>query len=179
MIKVVTAGFVFVVLSGLLSGCGTAPLVKGVEAFHDGDLAVAEAHWQPLAEDGNVHAQHNLGVLYKAEGDLQTAAFWWAQAIAGQFVPSMLELGVLNLVEGERDEAAAIFRRAARWGNADAIAALEALEKPVPRADLFLAEMRRLESSQARMAWRSDRRRSAEEQQEFVDYAAVLAANDD
>ncbi len=179
MIRVVTAGFVFVVVSGLLSGCGTAPLVKGVDAFHDGDLAAAEAYWQPLAEDGNVHAQHNLGVLYKAGGDLQTAAFWWAQAVDGQFVPSMLELGALKLIDGKDDAAEALYRRAARWGNADAIAALEALEKPVPRADLFLAEMRRLEVRQARMAWRSDRRRSAEEQQELVDYAAVLAANDD
>tara|TARA_Y100001933_G_C18939519_1_gene538926 strand:+ start:554 stop:673 length:120 start_codon:yes stop_codon:yes gene_type:complete len=39
--------------------------------------------------------------------------------------------------------------------------------------------MKRLELEQARMAWRNDRPRSAEEQQELVDYATVLAANDD
>lgn len=179
MIKALRAGFALVFLVGLLAGCGTAPLLKGNEAFRAGDFKAAEAQWKPMAEAGNFHAQHNLGVLYKTVGDSEIAAFWWQRAVASDFVPSMLELGTMKLADGEREAAAALFRRAARWGNADAIAALEALDKSVPRADLFFAEMRRLELQQVRAAWRSDRRRSAEEQQDAVDYAATLAANDD
>lgn len=179
MIKALSAGFALVVLSGLLAGCGTLPLLKGNEAFHEGEFAVAEAQWKPLAETGDFHAQHNLGVLYKILDDSESAAFWWQQAAEQDFVPSMLELAALNLAEGEREAAAALFRRAGRWGNAEAIASLEALNRPVPRADLLFAEIRRLELQQGRMTSRNDRRRAAEEQQEVIDHAAALAANDD
>lgn len=179
MIKALSAGFALVVLSGLLAGCGTLPLLKGNEAFHEGEFAVAEAQWKPLAETGDFHAQHNLGVLYKILDDSESAAFWWQRAAEQDFVPSMLELAALKLAEGEHEAAVALFWRAARWGNADAVASLEALNRPVPRADLFFAEMRRLQLREAGMAWRNDRRRSAEEQQEVIDHAAALAANDD
>lgn len=179
MIRTLRAGFALVFLGGLLAGCGTAPLLKGNEAFQAGELTAAEEQWKPLAEAGNFHAQHNLGVLYKTVGDSETAALWWRQAVLQDFVPSMLRLASLNLAEGKSDQALALFHRAARWGNVDAIAALQALEMPVPRADLLLAQFERLELQQTRMARPIDRRRSAERQQELVDYAAVLAANDD
>tara|TARA_Y100001933_G_C18939519_1_gene538925 strand:+ start:438 stop:557 length:120 start_codon:yes stop_codon:yes gene_type:complete len=35
MIKKLRAGFALVFLGGLLAGCGTAPLLKGNEAFHE------------------------------------------------------------------------------------------------------------------------------------------------
>lgn len=178
MIKTLRAGFALVFLVGLLSGCGTAPLLKGNEAFHDGEFEAAEARWKPLAEAGNFHAQHNLGVLNKTLGDSEAAALWWQRAAARDFVPSMLELGALKLAAGQAKAAEAFYRRAARWGNPDAIATLESLGKPVPHADLFFAHMRRLELQQARMAWRGDRRRSAQKQQEAIDYAAVIDDND-
>jgi TPR repeat protein len=179
MIKVVTAGFVLVVISGLLSGCGTAPLVVGVDAFHDGDFAAAQAQWQPLAEDGNVHAQHNLGVLYKAEGDLQTAAFWWEQAVAGQFVPSMLELGALKLISGKDDAAEALYRRAARWGSKDAVAVLEAWQRPVPHADLFFARHQAFRYQQGRIASYIDQPDPNEYLNRVLDYNAAVSENDD
>jgi len=178
MIKTVTAVFAFVVISGLLSGCGTAPLVKGVEAFHDGDLATAEARWQPLAEDGNFHAQHNLGVLYKSEGDLQTAAAWWQQAAAREFVPSMLQLGALKLAEGKAGEAEALYRRAARWGSDDAVAVLEAWGKPVPRADLLFASHQAFRLQQSRIASQIDQPDPNEYINRVLDYNAAMAEND-
>jgi len=178
MIKAVSAGFAYVVISGLLSGCGTAPLVKGNDAFHGGDLAAAEAQWTPLAEDGNFHAQHNLGVLYKAEGDFETAAFWWEQSAAREFVPSLLELGALRLIAGNDDAAEALYRRAARWGSKDAIAVLEAWNKPVPHADLFFARQKRFEYQQTRLAWQLSRPGPNEYINRVLDYQAALAEKD-
>lgn len=179
MIRAVTAGFAFVVISGLLSGCGTAPLVKGVDAFHDGDLSAAEEQWKPLAERGNVHAQHNLGVLYKAEGDLHTAALWWEQAVAQEFVPSMLTLGALKLAAGKTTEAESLYRRAARWGSDDAVEVLEAWRKPVPRPDLRMARMRLIEFQQTRIARQIDRRNPNEHINRVLDYYAAMDENED
>ncbi|HMB37842.1 MAG TPA: hypothetical protein VKO85_02105 [Wenzhouxiangellaceae bacterium] len=179
MIRAVTAGFALVFISGFLSGCGTAPLVKGVEAFHDGDLSAAEAQWKPLAEDGNVHAQHNLGVLHKAEGDLQTAARWWERAVAREFVPSMLELGALKLAVAETIEAESLYRRAARWGSDDAVAVLEAWQKPVPRPDLQMARTRSIEFQQRRIARQLDRRKPNEHINRVLDYYAAMDENED
>lgn len=178
MIKTVRAGFALVFLGGLLAGCGTSPLTEGNEAFHEGEFAIAEARWKPLAEDGNFHAQHNLGILHKTLGDSASAAFWWEQAVAQDFVPSMLELGALKLASGEPDEAEALYSRAARWGSADAFAALEALEKPVPHADLFFAQMHRFEIQQTRMASSLDREDSNEYMNRILDYYAAKAEDD-
>lgn len=180
MIKIVKAGFgfVLVLLGGLVAGCGTSPLLEGNEAFHEGEFAVAEARWMPMAEAGNSHAQHNLGILNKTLGDLDTAAYWWEQAAARDFVPSMVELGALRLAAGDEGEAEALYRRAARWGSADAIAVLEAREVPVPYADLLFARMQRLQIYQTRLAWSRDRGNSAADLQEAVDQAAVVAEND-
>lgn len=48
----------------LTAGTARADFEAGVEAYRRGDFAAAAAEWQPLADAGNVDAQHNLGVLY-------------------------------------------------------------------------------------------------------------------
>ena len=37
---------------------------EGSEAAAKGDYAQAYRHWKPLAEQGNVFTQYNLGLLY-------------------------------------------------------------------------------------------------------------------
>ena len=37
---------------------------KGFAAYEAGDFATALQEWTPLAEQGNVSAQYNLGTLY-------------------------------------------------------------------------------------------------------------------
>ncbi len=39
---------------------------KGLAAARAGDFAVAVAEWRPLANDGHVEAQFNLGAIYEA-----------------------------------------------------------------------------------------------------------------
>ncbi len=60
--------------------CWGADFQKGVDAFNRGDYATALKEWTPLAEQGNVLAQFNLGWMY-ANGrgvpqDYQTAVKW-------------------------------------------------------------------------------------------------------
>lgn len=146
-----------VLVGGLLAGCGKSPLLKGNEAFLDGDYAAAEAQWRSLADGGHVHAQHNLGVLEAHLGNVEAAESWWLRAVARDFVPSMLELGELRLAAGDVDGAEALYRRAARWGNSEGAAVLEALGKPIPREDLSLARLRHLDARQDRIARELDR----------------------
>jgi len=169
------AGLLSVLLGSLLAGCGTSPLLQGNEAFYSGDYAAAEARWTSLAESGNVGAQHNLGVLNKHLGNSTAAAFWWEQAVAREFVPSMLELGALKLAAGQPYDAEALYRRAARWGNPDAAAVLDAWDKPVPHADLLLARMRLIEERQNRIARQLDRPHPNESLNRILDYQAAMA----
>lgn len=171
-------GMTTILLGSLLAGCGTAPLLKGNDAFHRGDYAAAEARWKPLAEAGNFHAQHNLAVLNKTRGDAAAAAFWWEQAVAWEFVPSMLELGALKLATGDPDAAEALYRRAARWGDKDAVAVLEAWAKPVPHADLLLAQMRLLEFRRNQVSRQLDRPGPNEFLNRKLDYYAAISEND-
>ncbi len=64
---------------------------KGVEAVQRGDYATALREWRPLAEQGDVKAQHNLGHMY------------------------YLGVGVPQ----DFAEAMKLFRKAADQGNAD------------------------------------------------------------
>lgn len=135
----------------LLAACGKSSLIKGNEAFQNGNYALAESQWRQLAEAGDVDAQHNLGVLELHRGDTAAAARWWEQAVDEEFVPSMLALARLELILGRRDVAVSHYVHAARWGNDRAASALEALVEPVPSADLRMAHMKRLEYQQERI----------------------------
>ena len=45
-----------------------ADFVKGLAAYESGDYATALLEWTPLAEQGNVSAQYNLGLMYERTG---------------------------------------------------------------------------------------------------------------
>jgi TPR repeat protein len=168
----------FVVLGGLLAGCGTSPLLKGNEAFHEGDYVEAASRWKPLAEAGHAGARHNLGVLNEHLGDSHAAAGWWEQAVALEFVPSMLRLAELRLAQGSPEEARALYRRAARWGSSEAVTALESMQEPVPHADLLLAHMRRFQARQGRVAKQIDRSDPNEFLNRMLDEQAAKAEHD-
>lgn len=57
---------------------------EGVAAYQRGDYATAIEQWQPLANEGSVGAQYNLGRLYaKGKGvphDYVEAAAWYRRA---------------------------------------------------------------------------------------------------
>jgi TPR repeat protein len=152
MIKTFRAVAVIAVAALLLAGCGKSSLIKGNEAFRNGDHAAAESHWLAPAEAGDVDAQHNLGVLALERGDLVKAAAWWQKAVAREFVPSMRALARLELAAGRDRAAVALYHRAARWGDEQAIEVLEALGEAIPAADLRLAYARHIEHHQDRAA---------------------------
>src|SRR5258707_10101048 len=82
MKNIVRAGITAVVLSlGLVAPSGAGPFEDGLAACGLGDYATAIQLWRPLADQGNVLAQHNLGFMYQnGRGVPQDdAAASWAQ----------------------------------------------------------------------------------------------------
>ena len=66
----------------------SADFEKGWDAYEKGDYATALREWEPLAEQGDVSAQYNLGLMYHSgEGvpkDYKTAHKWFSFAAAEQ-----------------------------------------------------------------------------------------------
>ena len=60
----VTLCLIIAVLLGSAGGSWGASFQKGFTAYKSGDYATAPREWKPLAEQGDVDAQGNLGELY-------------------------------------------------------------------------------------------------------------------
>jgi len=78
---------ILIILLCLLTSLSvSADFQKGFEAAQRGDYATALREWKPLAEQGDVSAQSNLGVMYRnGEGvpeDDVYAYMWWNFAAA-------------------------------------------------------------------------------------------------
>jgi hypothetical protein len=75
------------------------PLEDGLAAYDRGDFATAMRLWRPLAEQGNVTAQYNLGVMYaKGRGvpqDDAEAVKWYRLAAEQGNVTAQYNLGVM------------------------------------------------------------------------------------
>jgi hypothetical protein len=74
--------FIFPVLLILLFGThAVADLAKGIDAFEKEDYAIAFKELKPLAEQGEAHAQGNLGTMYYygrgVTQDYTRALMWW------------------------------------------------------------------------------------------------------
>ena len=87
-------------LAVLLGGSGTswgADFNKGLAAAQSGDFATALREWKPLAEQGHVDAQLNLGQMYyKGQGvsqDDKTAVTWFTLAAEQGHADAQLNLG--------------------------------------------------------------------------------------
>jgi TPR repeat protein len=80
----------FTVVLVLLIVCLAAPawadFRAGLDAYNRSDYATALREWRPLAEQGDTHAQYNLGVLYlNGQGvpqDDVRACMWFSLAAA-------------------------------------------------------------------------------------------------
>ncbi|WP_443636326.1 tetratricopeptide repeat protein [Candidatus Njordibacter sp. Uisw_058] len=84
----------------LLLGSGVAIAAdfnKGREAAQSGDFKTALAEWTPLAEQGDIDAQYNLGVMYDngdgvPEND-KTAVKWYTKAAEQGHASAQFNLG--------------------------------------------------------------------------------------
>ena len=56
-----------------ISGASCADFQKGLEAAQSGDFATTLREWLPLAEQGYVNAQQNLGEIYYNAQDYKEA----------------------------------------------------------------------------------------------------------
>ena len=87
-----------VLLGSLVTGCG-ADYQKGLAAAESGDFATALREWKPLAEQGHVDAQLNLGQMYrKGDGVLQdykTAVKWYTLAAEQGYANAQHNLGLM------------------------------------------------------------------------------------
>ena len=70
---------------------------RGVVAYESGDYATALREWTPLAEQGLVEAQYNLGQMYaKGEGvpqDYKEAVKWYRRAAEQGYASAQFNLG--------------------------------------------------------------------------------------
>jgi len=131
-----------------LSAPAWADFQAGVDAYDRGDYATALREFRPLAEQGNVDAQFNLGVLYTEDlgvpQDYVQARQWYEQAAAQGYAMAELSLGVLY-AQGRgvlRD-----FVQAQKWyilagadGNKDAATLRDALAKQMTPAQIVEAQ---------------------------------------
>ena len=76
----------------------SADFQKGFNAYNKDDFATALREWTPLAEQGDVRAQYNLGQMYRrGDGVLQnykTAVKWYRLSAEQGFVIAQLNLGI-------------------------------------------------------------------------------------
>ena len=104
------------------------PFTRGWHAFEDGHYSHALALWLPLAEQGDMHAQSNLGFMYEyGQGtarDEQQAAYWYRQSARNGLAVAQFNLALMYASGGgiQKDplRAAYWFRQAAEQGLADA-----------------------------------------------------------
>ena len=131
-------------ISLLLPGCATPNqhLQLGVNAFNQGKYDIAANHWNPLAKNGNLFAQYNLGLLWESglgrtPKNKNEAANWYFLSAQQGYVPAMVRLAHIQKTNGYEEAAHSWYTLAARWGDQDAIAALSALGVAIPEADLL------------------------------------------
>ena len=76
----------FFVLGGVSAQAASQDFIKGFKALQSGDYAAAFKVWLPLAKQGDVDAQYNLGLMYyEGDGvdqdDVQAFKYWRLAAI--------------------------------------------------------------------------------------------------
>lgn len=127
-----------------LSLSASAGFDEGAAAFTRGDYVSTLKEWRPLAENGNAHAQFNLGLMYVdglgvPQDYVEAARLFHMAAIQGD-VNAQLNLGVLydkgQGVPQDYSEAVNWYRRAAEQGDVYAqlvLGRMYALGRGVPQ----------------------------------------------
>jgi TPR repeat protein len=106
----------------------TGSYEDGFAAYQQGEFGTALLCWRPLAQEGHVLAQHNLGSMYyEGQGvpqDYAEAAKWWRLAAEHGFAVDQFNLGLMyDMGQGvpqDDTEAADWYRKAAEQGRAEA-----------------------------------------------------------
>ena len=100
---------------------------KGWDAYQTKDFATAYKEWKPLAEQGNVIAQNDLGVLYGyglgVSKNFAEEVKWYRRAAEQGFTKSQINLGNMYKGQGvgmDNVEVVKWYRLAAKQGDADA-----------------------------------------------------------
>ena len=89
----------------------------GMQAYAKGDFAMAMKKWKPLAEDGNVSAQTNLGVMYYQGRGMDAPNYpealrWYRIAAMQGYPDAQFNLGLAHM---EGKGVARDFKEAVRW----------------------------------------------------------------
>lgn len=128
MQRILTSLSVLLALAGTASVAVADPYDDGMAAAQRRDYVTAMKLWRPLADQGNVAAQRNLGSMYYrgdgVEQDFKEAAKWWQLAAVQGDVIAATNLGSLYYqgsgVPKDYTKAATWFRLAAAQGNSEA-----------------------------------------------------------
>ncbi len=128
----------------LVSGCANG-LQRGNEAYNIGQYDLAAQYWNPLAQNGDLYAQHNLGILWErglgaTQKNDAEAAVWYLSAGQQGYTPSMVALARVQRRMGAAASAESWLNLAARWNDQEAISSLRAWAKPIPAPDLYYAQ---------------------------------------
>lgn len=121
----------------------SASFADGQTAYNRGAYTDAANIWRPMAEEGDVWAQHALAHLYEkgwgVEKDAAQARDWYQAAAERGSPDSMINLGALyvDAEEGNRDLARAYtwFRLAALQGHPLALSNITSIEMELTEAD--------------------------------------------
>jgi len=93
-----------------------ADIQKGLDAYLNGDYATAMREWTPLAEQGDLSAQYNLGLLYESGLGVAQDAFeavkWYRRAAAQGDASAQYNLGVIY---DEGHDVPQDYAEAAKW----------------------------------------------------------------
>ena len=85
----------------LIPALGWADFQAGQDAYERGDHDTALKEWRPLADQGDVKAQFNLGVMYQlGQGvpqDYAEAAKWYRLAADQGFAPAKFNLASMYI----------------------------------------------------------------------------------
>jgi hypothetical protein len=91
-------GAILAILLGA-PGIAASDFHVGLEAYQNGDFSTARVEWEPLAEQGLVEAQFNLGLLYYhgkgVDADHAVAADWYRRAAEQDYRRAQYELAAI------------------------------------------------------------------------------------
>ena len=130
----------FILISAVYAGSPSGD--PGADYYEMGKYDKAGEEWIGPANEGDVVALHNMGVLSRyglgsTELDLNKAAIWFLRSAQQSYVPAMVSLAEVQSELGQETPAQSWLTLAARWGNTEAIEHLENQGLPVPKADLY------------------------------------------
>lgn len=93
------SGWLLVAIFAAVAGCDQPGFRDGLHAYEAGNYQEAAEIWRPLAEDGHVLAQHQLGNLYRGglgvPRDPARSSRWMERAAEQGHAPSQFVLGYM------------------------------------------------------------------------------------